>query len=94
LRLSDDVAFEWLADSGQGVVVSLTSGQLYTCNETTYKFLRAIDGDRTFGQIVVRLTEQYDVAEERLQADLSAMADELIKERLVVLPEDSTVGNA
>ena len=94
LRLSDDVAFEWLSDSGQAVVVSLASGQLYTCNETTYRLLRSIDGVRTFGQIVGHLGAEYEVAEERLRADLSAMADELIKERLVFGPEDSAVGSA
>lgn len=85
LSLSEDVAFQWLVDTRQAVVVSITSGQLYTCNETTFSLLRAIDGTRTFGQIVEGLAEQYEVAKEKLRADLGGMADTLIQERLILV---------
>ena len=84
LSLSEDVVFQWLVDTRQAVVVSITSGQLYTCNETTFRLLEAIDGTRTFGRIVEDLAGQYDVAREKLRADLAAMVDTLIQEHLIL----------
>lgn len=65
------------------VVLSLASGYLYTCNQTTASLLAAVDGQRTFGQIVDLLEQQFDVSRERLHADLLEIADRLIREKLV-----------
>ncbi len=94
LQLEDEAAFEWLDDSGQAVLVSLGSGQLYTCNETACSFLDAIDGRRTFGQIVDNLASEYEVAKEQLRSDLSVLADELIREKLVLVATEKPIENS
>ena len=38
LRLADDVTFQSLGDGQETVILSLETGTLYTCNETTETF--------------------------------------------------------
>ena len=83
LKLADDVAFQSMGPGEETVMLSLKSGHLYTCNETTEAFLRAMDGDRTFDQIIDELTRQYDIAEDELRHDLTELADKLTAERLI-----------
>ena len=82
-RLGDDVTFQSMGPGEDTVLLSLSSGYLYTCNETTEAFLRAIDGRRTMGEIVDELADQYEVQREQLHADLTALADELLREKLI-----------
>jgi len=56
----------------------------YTCNETTQDLLRAIDGQRSFGEVVDVMAGTYDVDRETLAADLAGMAEELLREGLIV----------
>ena len=83
LKVAEDVTFQSMGPGEQTVVLSLTSGQLYTCNETTESFLKALDGRRTFGEVVQLLVEQYEVADDRLRSDLQTMAEELLAEKLI-----------
>ena len=94
LRLCDDVTFQSLGEDGQAVVVSLTSGQLYTCNETTQDFLHAVDGQRSFGEVVDALAATYDVERETLEADLAEMAEELLREGLILLDREAPRADA
>jgi hypothetical protein len=87
LRLSDDVTFQSLGQAQETVVLSLTSGHLYTCNETTKAFLEALDGRRSFSRVVDLLEEQFEVGREKLQRDLAGLAEELLKEGLIVALE-------
>ena len=82
-RLGDDVTFQSMGPGEDTVLLSLSSGYLYTCNETTEAFLGAIDGRRTMGEIVDELADQYEVPREQLHADLAALADELLREKLI-----------
>ncbi len=84
-RLSEDVTFQSMGPGEDTVLLSLNSGYLYTCNETTGAFLGAIDGGRTMGEIVDELIEQYDVPREQLHADLTALANELLREKLIAV---------
>ncbi len=84
LRLANDAQFQSLGEGQQTVIVSLTSGSLYTCNDTTKSFLQAMDGKKTFSQIVDALANEYEVKREKLHADMAALAEKLIKEKLVV----------
>jgi len=83
-RLSEDVTFQSMGPGEATVLLSLSSGYLYTCNETTESFLRALNGQRTFDEIVEALAGQYEVDEDRLRADLIELAEELLKEKLIV----------
>jgi hypothetical protein len=86
-RLSDDVTYQSLGTDQDTVVLSLTSGYLYTCNETTASFLRALDGKRTFGEVLSVLEKQYEVPLEQLRSDLQETLAELLREKLIVPAE-------
>ena len=83
-RLAEDVTHETLGPGEDTVILCLRNGQLYTCNETTALFLRAMDGRRTFGQIVDYLLERLDVSREVLWRDLAEVADRLTAEKIIV----------
>lgn len=83
LRLNDDVAFQSMGPGQETVVLSLSSGYLFTCNETTRSFLEAMDGERSVGELVDLLAEQYDVSREQLHSDLMGLAERLIREKLI-----------
>ena len=90
LRLKDDVSHQSLGPGQDTVVLSLSSGFLYTCNETTADFLSAVDGERTLGQIVEFMGEKYNASPEVLTRDMTKLADHLIEEGLIVAqPPDS-----
>jgi len=88
LALSDDVAHQSLGEGQDTVVLSLGSGYLYTCNETTRRFLEALDGQRTLGEVIDLLEGEYEVAREQLAADLTALAYQLVAEKLIVAVEE------
>ena len=70
------------------VVLSLDTGDLYTCNETTCEFLRLIEqATPTFRAIVDELLHRYEVGREELTADLREVALRALDEKLVVLVE-------
>jgi pyrroloquinoline quinone biosynthesis protein D len=88
LCLSEDVAFQSLGDGRETVVVSLKTGFLYSCNDTTRAFLEAVDGEKTLAEIGRELLVVFAVTEDRLLADLRLLADRMLAEGLV------TVANA
>ncbi|HUT37591.1 MAG TPA: PqqD family protein [Planctomycetota bacterium] len=88
LALSEDVAHQSLGEGQDTVVLSLKSGYLYTCNETTQRFLEALDGRRTLGEVVDLLEGEFDVARATLAADLAALAEELLAEKLIVVRQE------
>lgn len=83
LRLADNVALQPVGDDGRAMLLELDSGQLFTCNETTRDFLAALDGERTFEQVVDVVLAQYEVERDVLHADLLAIAEELTGEKLI-----------
>ena len=84
LKLANDVTFQSLGPGEETVVLSLNSGYLYTCNQTSEALLRALDGRRTLGQAIDLLLEQYEVSPEALTADMTALAAKLLEEKLLV----------
>ena len=69
------------------VIISLASGYLYTANQTTQSFLEAINGEKTFGTIVAELHERYEVSPDKLAADMRALAEKLVSEKLLTVME-------
>jgi hypothetical protein len=84
LRLAQDVTYQSLGPGEQTVLLSLTTGYLYTCNETATALLDALDGKRPFGQVLDCLLEQFDVAREDLRADMESLVEDLMGEGLIV----------
>lgn len=84
LKTAADVTYQGLGEGQDTVVLSLDTGQLYTCNETAAALLSAVDGERTFGQIVDLLAGKFEVSREQLRGDLECLVDELIREHLLL----------
>jgi len=84
LRLASDVSRQSIGPERETVILSLGSGYLYTANETTEQFLKALDGNRTLGEIIDQLGRRYDVSRDQLKNDLMELAEELIREKLAV----------
>ena len=82
-----DVTYESLGPEEDTVILSLDSGQLYTCNETAAEILAAVDGQRNLGQIIEILEQHYDVSPERLRADVLQVSQQLVQEGLVRIAE-------
>ena len=81
--LCDGVSFQRLGNEDGAVVLIIETGQLYTCNATTQKFLSSIDGKRTFAELVDEIGDAFDVSRGELHRDLSEMAEELVSEGLI-----------
>ncbi len=83
LRVAADASHQSLGSGEDTVILSLKTGHLYTCNETTAAFLSALEDQPTFGAVVDRLLDRFDVPREKLHEDLAKMADRLIAEGIV-----------
>ena len=84
LRRADDLTYQSLGENQDTVILSLNSGQLYTCNHTAEEFLSALDGSRSFADIIELLAQQFDTPREQLQADMKSLAEQMIREGLIV----------
>ena len=83
LALRDGVSFQPLGNADGAILLVIATGQLYTCNVTTAKFLSAIDGVRSFAQVVDEVSGDFEVTRAELHQDLSEIADELVSEGLL-----------
>ena len=84
LRLADDVTFQSLGPGEETVVLSLNSGYLYTCNETTAAFLQELDGRHPLAAVIDRLFDEFQVSREALSKDMTELAAKLLEEKLIV----------
>jgi hypothetical protein len=84
LALAPKIAVRRLGEEQGAVVVRLGDGQLFTCNDTTAAFLEALDGRRSFDQILDLLVEEFEVGRERLAQDMDALAEQLMSEGLIL----------
>lgn len=82
--LSHNVSFQRLGEGEGAVVLTLDTGQLHTCNDTTAAFLSVLDGTRTFDLAVAELEKQFDVEREELRTDLAVLAARLVDEGVIV----------
>ena len=84
LKLANDVTFQSLGPGEETVVLSLSSGYLFTCNETAAAFLRKLDGRRPLAAVVDLLLDEFQVHREALSADMTELAAKLLEEKLIV----------
>ena len=85
LSLSEGISFQPLGTDEGAVLLHVETGQLFTCNDTTSAFLAAVDGRRTFAEVIQELTSTFEVGAAELHHDLASLADELQKEGIVKL---------
>ena len=84
LRRAQGVTYQSLGEDQDTVILSLDTGQLYTCNCTAEDFLSAVDGTRSFADIVELLAQQFDAPPTQIKEDMSSLAQQMIKEGLVL----------
>ncbi len=83
LSLADTARLQPLGTGEGAVILRLSDGQLYSCNDTVVSFVEAMDGTRNFGQLVNSVLAEYEVERAELHADLQAIAGELIAEGVI-----------
>jgi hypothetical protein len=81
--LGEGISYQPLGAGEGAVVLTISSGQLYTCNDTTAAFLGLVDGARTFGDLVDGLHGTFEVPREELRRDLGALAADLMAEGII-----------
>ena len=81
LRMADDASVQHVGDGA--VVLLARSGQLYTCNDTTEAFLDKVDGARSLDQIIVLLSDEFEVDKATLDLDMAELAAELVAEGIL-----------
>ena len=72
LKKSADVAYRIWDDQAMGVVLS--AGRSEVLNRTATTVWEQIDGQRTLGEILETVLDQYDVPREQAEADLLELA--------------------
>jgi hypothetical protein len=82
-KIAEDVTFQSLGQGLETVILSLNSGVLYSCNDTTRIFLSAINGQLSLAQIIDNLLEQFDVSKAKLTSDICSIAEKLLSEKLI-----------
>lgn len=81
--LAEGISYQPLGAGEGAVILTIGSGQLYTCNDTTAAFLGVVDGKRTFGEVVEDLHATFDVSRDALYRDLAELAETLMAEGIV-----------
>jgi pyrroloquinoline quinone biosynthesis protein D len=90
LRLGEDVVFQSFGDGKETVIVSLKTGFLFSCNDTTKAFLEALDGRKTLGDVGRELVSIFEVSEKKLLNDLRLLADKMISEQLISVDNEKS----
>ena len=83
LKIADDVTFQSLGQGVETVILSLNSGVLYSCNDTTAAFISAIDEQLSLAQIIDKLFDKFDVSRAKLTLDIHTIANKLLDEKLI-----------
>jgi hypothetical protein len=83
LSLAEGISFQPMGMGEGGVLLKVDSGQLFTYNDTTSAFLTALDGRRTFADLLRVLLDEFEVAEGALREDLLTLASDLATQGIV-----------
>ena len=83
LDMNEGISRQILGAGEGAVVLTIATGQLYTCNDTTAQFLDSIDGKRTFGEIIDALGRSYGAPRDQLRTDFSELAEQLITDGII-----------
>lgn len=83
-KLADGISFQSLGVGEGAVVLEVASGQLHTCNDTTAEFLGALDGKRSYGEVISLLQQRFEVGRDVLEADIGELARQLFEQHVIV----------
>jgi hypothetical protein len=65
------------------IVLDANRGRYYTLDEVASRIWELLDGGASIGELVHRLEQEYDVAPERLKADVTALVNRLLRRELL-----------
>ncbi len=75
---------------GEIIIVPLVAGigdaedELYTLNETGQAIWQQLDGEKSLGQIIQVLQQEYAVPSEELESDVLGFAEELTRRGILI----------
>lgn len=72
-----------LGGGEDGVLLSMSSGYLYRCNQTTFEVLDAVKQQPTYAELLSQFTERHGLEEGQARADLSSFLGQLLEEQLI-----------
>lgn len=80
-RIADDVVFEVLGD--ETVILNLTTGDYFTLNGTGTRAWQLLEEHGDLDAVREAMAREFDVAEDRLRADLDRLLQDLVERKLV-----------
>lgn len=82
-RVNSDVA-TWRVLDGEAVIINNETSYYYSLNKTgTYIWSLLVDNEMSIDEIIECVGSEYDMSGEEIREDISAILDNLYKERLV-----------
>jgi hypothetical protein len=74
---------------GEAVIINLATGTYYSMADVGAAIWSMIESGRRLDEIVAALAQRYDMELSTIQADVLRLADELLREQLVVITEEA-----
>lgn len=82
-RVNSDIA-TWRVLDGEAVIINNETSYYYSLNKTgTYIWSLLIDDDMSVDEIVENVSSEYELDEEEIRGDITAILENLYKEKLV-----------
>ena len=85
-----NVASRQMGDTGETILLHLKSGYIYTCGDVGTFVWEALQTPATVGDLVQKICDEFEVAEDTAVKDLNRFLGDLVAERLVT----TSKGNA
>jgi hypothetical protein len=82
-RLADGINYQSFGDGEEGILLSLNSGYLYSCNAVAAMFLEGVEDENSIATIAGRLVDNFEVNLDLACRDLARLAEELLDEKLI-----------
>jgi len=80
-KVDSSVRFRRLFD--EAVLIHQRNAQALVLNDTAISFVEGCDGERTVGEIIAAMTDDFDVSAEQLAEDLAPFIEQLAAEGII-----------
>jgi hypothetical protein len=83
LHRAENVTFEVVAD--EAILIDINTGTYFSLNEVGTEFWEMLDGEQTIEQHATIIASKYEVETSVVVADLLELAEEMAKDKLIVI---------
>ncbi len=83
LQRAENVTFEVVAD--EAILIDINTGTYFSLNEVGTEFWQMLDGEHTIEQHATTIANKYDVESSMVVADLLELAQEMAKDKLLII---------